>query len=670
MRREKWFASLLLFFFAFSLSNIQLTEQYGETILILRTNGGGIRPDYGLYIAQYLKDLNIDLDVKVHEWVIFQNILLVQNDFDLSIVEIGPNLLSSSENSFPLSSGGSFLDMRELFTENGSLNIFRLEHHMPYYNESISLQNRILNETDPSKRELLSHEWQYLMVDKIIPFFPLFYPQNYEVVWSNTLGYNSSWGLSNSLPYMSYDGPHEGQNNQTELIIADANWKESNPLFIVDSTSYQLADFIFEPIIQINPAGAPIETGIVETWNMIDEFHYKFQIRDNLFWNPSYNITNRNSSSLPLSSILDGELMKGLKNIEFSNGSNQQVTAKDVVFTYLTWSNPLIKSSIIYQEWISNIYIDPIDDLAFHIHIDCNPQTEEVETFNDFWSHLPILLLPEFFLNSSDSTVSYTSGGVKTVGLYSGITDTPQWRTYSTSAFGCGKFMLDYHDQYHFTVLQKSPYWFGIGAIDGTIGMEPFVETLKIRWIPDKWSELTEFNAGNLDWMDITALPSNRKIIQTDNRFSIQNHQSNKMSILAFNLRRPFIGGVDNFVFLDGPGLEEYTRGVGIRKAICYAIDRDEMNQVIYDGEYLISHSVLPPSAADYYASILKYSRDLDVAFCWLNGVNPDVLRYDTEWYYYGLPIIFLPIIILISLPTKYWERVVRKLFRRGGKVK
>ena len=107
--------------------------------------------------------------------------------------------------------------------------------------------------------------------------------------------------------------------------------------------------------------------------------------------------------------------------------------------------------------------------------------------------------------------------------------------------------------------------------------------------------------------------------MQADPRFDVQTYITASMSFMFFNLRRPFIGGADNFVYLEEPGKEEYTKASAVRKAINYAVDRDEMNQVIHDGEYLVAHSVLYPFTAFYYFNdIIKYNRDLDAAREWL----------------------------------------------------
>ena len=153
--------------------------------------------------------------------------------------------------------------------------------------------------------------------------------------------------------------------------------------------------------------------------------------------------------------------------------------------------------------------------------------------------------------------------------------------------------------------------------------MDVFVDTFNIRVIPDTSAELAEFKAGKLDWTGLTAFPTERKQMQADPRFDVQTYLAAGMTFMFFNLRRPFVGGENNFIYLDATGFEEYTKGIAIRKAICYAIDRDEMNQVIHDGEYLIAHSVLYPFTSFYYYNdIIKYNYDIWAAFEWLGAAG------------------------------------------------
>lgn len=635
MRRVKWSALALILLLFACLSDVTGYVIFPPDIgvLVLRTDGGGVRPDMGLYISQYLRDIGFDVEVKIADWITFAGVLCIPFEYDLGILEFNAGYFAFGKNRYPRYIFGSSPDMRAIYTENGLMNIFNLNKDLPYNNISESMQQTGISITNFEERQQHYYDWQQLMLDKIVPILPLYSPTAYKALWSNTLGYNASWGLSNSLPYMSYDGLHSGQANITHFNFADTNWRELNPLFITDSFSALVSDLIMEPIIQFSPEFVPTTSGLVNYWTKVDDNHYKFVLRDNLFWNPSYYVTERNASSIPLSLIPEEELMIGLKYGEFSNGTNQQIKAKDAEFTYLLWSNPNVSVSSINYEWISDIYVDPVDDLAFHIHIDSNPNTPEIEPYMDIWSRFPVNILPEFFLNSTSTNVTYTSGGVKCTGLYSEIVDTPQWQNFTSSAFGNGKFMMDYYVKNSISVLSKNPNWFGVGAIDGSASMDIFVENINIKVIADQNYELSQFELGNLDWIDlIDYYNSQVNRILTNSSFQVHPIIIPSMSVLFFNLDRPIIGGSNNLEYLEVEGKENYTRGVAFRKAICYAIDRDEMNYVLFDGRSQIAHSVLFPFTKDYYYNdIIKYNYDYDSALEWLEAAGYGLVTRNSD---------------------------------------
>jgi len=405
-------------------------------------------------------------------------------------------------------------------------------------------------------------------------------------------------------------------------IVTD--WVDLNPLyrptwglqFNYDNT--RVLDLIHEPMIQWSPEQLPTKTGIIQDWEMIDENHFKFHLRENLYWNPSYNISERNAGSNPLDTITTGELMTGLKNSEYSDGSNMQVTAKDAVFTILTFANPIVSLTPDLMGMFSDVYVDPIDPLAFHLHIDLYPATPKQEPFADFWMRLMERIMPEFFLNSSSLDVTFSSGGVKTIGLYDGIWNTPQWIEYSTSAFGCGKYMIDYYTD-TITVFQRSPYWHGVGAIDGATGLSTFVQTINAHVINDLSVELAEFKEGSLDCMILNGVDIDRRLMQNDNRFTIIQSPSPNFNYMAFNLRSPYIGGEWNYIFNPDDTKEGYTLACSIRKSICYAIDKEEINKELYEGDKMMADSLFYPyTEFYYYQDIIKYDYDLEAALDWL----------------------------------------------------
>ncbi|MHA1446399.1 MAG: ABC transporter substrate-binding protein, partial [Candidatus Heimdallarchaeaceae archaeon] len=122
------------------------------------------------------------------------------------------------------------------------------------------------------------------------------------------------------------------------------------------------------------------------------------------------------------------------------------------------------------------------------------------------------------------------------------------------------------------------------------------------------------------------------------------------MSYLGFNLRRPAIGGEDNFIYLTESGKENYTVGSAVRKAICYAIDRDSINQELHDGEYLISNSLMNPYWSRYYYEDIptKYDYNLDLAWEWLeaagyqNSLSTTKLNFTQLSLILGLIVLFM----------------------------
>ncbi|MCG3221671.1 MAG: hypothetical protein H7641_09860, partial [Candidatus Heimdallarchaeota archaeon] len=592
----------------FSYSCIRDTKSYYLASLVLKTKGGCILPEYGLFIAQYLREIGIKVEIQIEEWSVFYGKELSKLSFDLAIIDMSFNPFNPDPSTY--------------FSINGSKNIFARNLDIPYLSHSEELLALLYQEDEYGRQQLL-YSWEQLLMDKILSCFPLFSYQKYISTWSSLEGFDVKWSLSNNMPYLSFSETHEGQKSIQEFVFRDSNFINLNPLLYLDDASKNIVSFLTEPIIQISPENELLSTGLIYNWEEVNESYYRFYVRDDVFWNPSFNITERTESS-PQLDIGSTPLMSGLKG-DYSNGTNQRVKARDIAFTLLALATK--DTSIYYNQyrWIKEINLDPTNDSIFTMLIDANPETEELEIFQGTHFNFSFLMsvpcLPEFFLNSSDETVSYTSGNIPVKGLYN-VTDSIQWNTYSYSAFGCGKYMLDYVYRNDKIVLEKNPNWFGIGPREGK-NQSLSIDKVLIRIIPDDSVSLKEFKEGKLDLFDISSFRLDRLEMEIDKRFEIHSTLSSDMSCLVFNLDRSFIGGADNYVFLDIPGKEEYTKGVAVRKAICYAIDREEMNEVFHDGEYIVSHNPIPPFFSFYYYdNVIKFYRDLDAAFEWFRATG------------------------------------------------
>ncbi len=643
-------ASLLLFSTVSTISTLK-GDDYFFKLKIIAIGGD---PNYISWVMDYLGPIKIDTDgyveVSMYDWLGY---LKKREDWDMAIFYIRePNSQ----------------DMRKYFTEHGRYNIFGLNSEIPYNLGSEVYQFAAMNSTDKEERDQILWSWQILLMDKILPVLPLFSPQYFESIWENTEGYEERWGFSDSLPYVSFNGLHEGQESLIEFNIGKGRWGNVNPLFAYmssrTSTEKLIVDLVFTPLLQWSPYLEPLKTGIIEDWTKINNNHYSFQIRENIFWNPSYDITSRNSTSDPLSFIPEGELLQGLRG-EHSNGTNQQVSAKDAVFTLLAYSNNEISKESDEYEWFSNCYIDSLDDLVFHLILNDDSLVFKEEYYSDFWKFLSVPLLPEFFLNSSNLYNYYTNGNQSYVGLYPEIIDTPEWKIFDKSAFGCGKYMLDYKFQHELTVLQKSPFWFEIGAIDGTT-QTCDIKRINIHSFVDVNLIFQEFKEGVLDYFDFFVDDEWREEIQADSRYELLSYPRDYMYFLAFNLDRPYIGGEDNNIWLDEPGKTDYTKALAVRKAICNAINLTHINKKFLDNEYLRNHNP-NPYINDFIGLPfpIQYDGNLSVAKEWMEaaGYSFDIITLKANS---NIVIAVLCVVLISIFIDKIKLKRIKKMSENG----
>ncbi|MHA1691690.1 MAG: hypothetical protein ACTSU7_08630 [Candidatus Heimdallarchaeaceae archaeon] len=119
-------------------------------------------------------------------------------------------------------------------------------------------------------------------------------------------------------------------------------------------------------------------------------------------------------------------------------------------------------------------------------------------------------------------------------------------------------------------------------------------------------------------------------------------------NFLAFNLQNEFLGGSSNFEYLTAPGKEAYTRGVAVRKAICYGIDREFINVDVHDYNLTISHSPINPYLDYwYYDEIIKYDYNLTLSEIWLTSAGYEFIPI-ANTNYYILGVLVIPIFLAL----------------------
>ncbi|MHA2256053.1 MAG: hypothetical protein ACXAAM_08280, partial [Candidatus Heimdallarchaeaceae archaeon] len=366
--------------------------------------------DYALNIINYFREIGIDVTIQVENNYFIQSPLKPLRNFDIAIAEIGQKFFTP------------YSDLSKLISDNGLLNLCDVTTEMPYGNLSNELaKDELYSIRNYEEMINVVNDWMVLIADKIVPFLPLFVSKEYIAIRSGIIGFNQSWGLSNSLPYMRRPPTcYHHHFQRTDMNIVNEDWENLNPLERNYYESYPFSDFwmvkpitienllstyrqsmspnnqiislVSEPILLWDPSNNASRNGIIYDWEQLSENKFKFFIRNNITWNPSYDITDRNLSSVPLQNIDQSELMIGLKNGEFSNGTNQELTAKDIAFTLLVYANPIISEISDRFSWIKNIETDLSKPSEFNISIN-----EELTNTWNFWPKMNIPVLPEFF---------------------------------------------------------------------------------------------------------------------------------------------------------------------------------------------------------------------------------------------------------------------------------
>ena len=83
-------------------------------------------------------------------------------------------------------------------------------------------------------------------------------------------------------------------------------------------------------------------------------------------------------------------------------------------------------------------------------------------------------------------------------------------------------------------------------------------------------------------------------------------------SFLGYNMRenRPYIGSRE-----PAPGDPSITVGLAVRKAIYYAVDRHEINNVLFGGERIIQHYPIYHRMSKWCnPNIIRYNHNIDLA--------------------------------------------------------
>ncbi len=581
--------------------------------LVFKTNGGGVRPDYGNLLKQQLARIGINVDVIIQDWPTFVGELIAYRDFDICYVGLTGD-------------GSANPDFTGVYNVNGSLNLFGYDTSMDY-NETLGtgLNEWYMKEgrqiLPAYSQERLEHywAWQQHLMDNLLPCLPTFVPKIYTAYWSNLEGYNMSDGLLQSWGKMSWDGNHLGQTNTNEVVISDAAWSDLTPFYQDDTSSSFISDALMDTMIYYDTDMTPWPH-LATNWTHITDTQVRVKLREGIKWQPDYE----------------------------GNFTNEYFDAEDVYFSY-TLCDRIVGSPC--APWLDHMEI--VDDHTIDFFIDGNDYEPGAQPSTLYLESFERKILPEHYLNQTQ----FPDGSPD-------ITH-ESWRLFATKAFGTGLFSLTHFEQGEETILTVNPECWRLNT---SITSDPALEwerrfgdfagglnQLRIRIIPNQQTALLEFEAGKTDIQEITQFSETRKEMIASPDFAVQNDITFYFGFFGYNMCpvRPVIGNPD-----DAPGDASMTVGLAVRKAISYAIDLEEMNNIIHGGEYAITyHPIYMKLGIWCNPNIIKYEHNLSQAIEYMTlagGYTPTNYTSKTgiNWIY-SLSGIFILLGIQIIIRKK-----------------
>ncbi|TFF84435.1 ABC transporter substrate-binding protein [Candidatus Heimdallarchaeota archaeon] len=475
--------------------------------------------------------------------------------------------------------------MTGVYNENGSLNLFGYDTSMDYnetlgtgLNEWYMKEGSLIMPPDSEERVQHYWDWEQHLMDNILPCQPSFAPKVYHAMWANLDGYDITKLIKQSWGAMSWDGTHDGQSDDTEIVTTDAAWSDLNPLFSDDASSSNIYGATLDPLIYYDP-DLSVWPHLAKGWTMVNDTHCRITLQEGITWQTDP----------------DGAF------------TDEPFDAEDVYFTFYAWATVSNDPQIF--DWIDKMEIVDSDTIDFYI--DGDSDTPDInEPYAPFLPGLATYILPEHYLNQTQ--------------LADGVTPDithESWDKFATSCFGTSLFELGAYTEGVETELEV---WDDCWWMDETITSDPALDwanrfgdkwelqTHRIRIIPDQQTALLEFEAGKVDLFGVTIFPEKRDEFEADPDFEVQSDTQFYFGFFGYNMRtdRDYIG--DRTPCDGDPSI---TKGLAIRKAISYAIDRNEINNVIHRGEYTITdHPIYMKQGIWCNPNIIRYNHDLDKA--------------------------------------------------------
>ncbi len=378
---------------------------------------------------------------------------------------------------------------------------------------------------------------------------------------------------------MSWSGTHEGQISDDEIVIRNNPWINLNPLLSKDSASLEITNLIFDPLIMID-SNQVVWPHLAQNYTFLNSTHLRITCREGIKWQDHPD------------SVL----------------TNEYFDADDVYFSLYCWK--YLSDYRNEYTWIKDIL--KINQTCIDLFIDGDPSTIQNEPYTPVLSKLSTtLILPEHYLNLTQSSDEVTPN-----------VDYFSWFRFCTEPIGTSLFEVNNHTENLETSLSifQNCWWMNTSIVSDSQldwitrfgGFSDPINQLRIRILPDQQTSMLEFESGKVDLEGVGWNPTKKDEFILDPDFTVQSDTTYSFGFFGFNMRevRPVIGNR-----APAPGDSSQTIGFCIRKAIAYALDRFEINDVIHRGENSICDNPIYPKLGVWNNPyIIRYNFDIDKA--------------------------------------------------------
>jgi ABC-type transport system substrate-binding protein len=558
--------------------------------------------DYANLIQLYLKRIGIEVNIIAEDWGAFLDTLMGSRDFDLTCIGFGGGGIIPE--GLPLSA----------YTENGSLNCFGYDTSMDW-DEDLGtglnewLIQEIANFNRPLSQEKIDHywNWQNNLMDELCPLLPMFAPLSRTLHFNNLIGYDYNEGLVDSWGKLRWNGLHPGQQSLDEVVITDYRCSYQNPFFYADCPGQHYLQYVLDPLIKWD-GDLSLWPHLVKEWEYLADNHLQFTLREGIKW----------------------------QNDPDNNFTNEYFDAEDVYFTLYCWKHVSVR----YNDWyfVDDFYI--VDDNTIDIILDTsgNGQVSPQHLYD-----LSTWITPEHYLNQTQ--------------LADGITPDIthlSWLIYDKYPFGTKLFQLKEETDVDATFeFYPDSWWFNESLTSdpalnwverfGTFEHSP--SEVRLRFMVDAHKILYEFQQGRVDIVGYNHHDYLDDWIE-ENDIVTQYDTTNFYNWLGYNMRetRGPIGSRE-----PAPFDSSITKGLAIRKAISYAIDRSEINDVVHFRDELIHQHPNYPTLGHWLNPDIKtYDFNLNVAKAYMLIAGYDCGQFEwpsdffvsvgvNSYYYLGL---------------------------------